>query len=387
MTTSRLGASHVRRAAWVAWGVLFLVVAGLVVSGSDRTVTHAYWQAGADWLAGRALYAESGRGFIYLPQAAILFAPLSAVPLPVADISWRLLTIGAYACGVWRMARLVDRDAAATLFPPMTGVCLPLAFDCARNGQATLLVTALMILAVANMADRHWTRASAWLCLGVAMKPLGAFLLLLAAVLYRPMRVRLLAGLSVVAAIPFVTQHPEYVISQYQAWARMLTVGATVGDPEDWATWFGLLSLAGLRPSAGEQAAMQIAAAGLTIVICLFAARRRTTQAAVWIFAFHACFLMLFSPRTENNTYAVLAPAIAALSAQAWVVDQRHVAGAALASLAVVTTASYELGRRLLPDRPPTWLAPLMTVCFTIYAVIRVCRRAEAAPALEGSGD
>jgi len=378
MTTAWLRSSHAVRFAWAAWGLLFLIMAGIVISGGDRTVTGNYWQAGASWLAGRPLYAGTGHGFIYLPQAAIAFAPFSALPPLIAGVLWRLLTIGAYAYGVRCLASLGEDHAGIALFPLMTALSLPLAWDSARNGQATLLVTALMILAAVDLADQRWTRAALWLCLGVAVKPLGTFLLLLAAVLYKPVRGRLVAALAFVAVIPFLMQRPDYVISQYRAWAAMLTVGAHVGSAEDWAQLFGLLSIAGLHLSTVVQTVMRAAAAVLTLTVCLFAKRRQASaQAAVSLFVFHACFLMLFSPRTENNTYAALAPGIAVLCAQAWLIESRRLVGVALAALAVITAGGYELGRRILPASPPTWLAPLMTVFFTAYAVSRVWRARE----------
>jgi hypothetical protein len=358
-------------AACAAWGVLFLIVAGIVVLGGDRTVTHHYWGAGANWLAARPLYDGGVVAFIYLPHAAVLFTPFALMPFQVAEVSWRFLTIGAYAYGVWRLACLSDRERASDLFPMMTLVCLPVAFDSARNGQATLLVTALMIAAVEDLARQRWTRAAVWLYLSVCIKPLGVFLLVLTALLYRPMRVRLLAGLAIVAPLPFLAQRPDYVVSQYQAGAHMAVAIASVAPPE-YSHVFSLMTVAGIRPSATLQAVIRILAAVATVAACLFAVRRHTpAQTAVWLFVFHACAITLFSPRTELTTYAALAPAIAVLCARAWRIERRHLAGAALMSLAVVTALSYELGRLLLPGHPPTWPAPLMAVCFTIYALRR----------------
>jgi hypothetical protein len=366
-------------AAWSAWAMLFLVTAGLVLAGSDRTVTLNYWRAGADWLAGQPLYTGTGHGFIYLPQAACLFVPFSLLPFQAAEICWRLLTIGTYAYGVWRLACLSDRDAPEVLFPLMTAVCVAVAFDAARNGQATLLVTGMIVLAVETLAARQWTRAAVWLCLGIAVKPLGVLLLVLAAVLYPPVRVRLLAGVLMAAVVPFALQRTGYVVSQYTAWATSLGAGAAAGSPEDWAQIFGLLSVAGVRVPALGQMAMQVAAAvGLALVSVSVARRHTRRQAAVWIFVWHACVLMLFSPRTENNTYAVLAPAMGLLFARAWAIERRPLTAAALASLAILMTAGYEIGRRVLPGRPAAWVAPLVAVCFMVYAVTRAARDAPA---------
>jgi alpha-1,2-mannosyltransferase len=361
------------RAAWLAWGIVLAVMAAMVVSGSDRTVTPHYWQAGARWLAAQPLYAATGHGFIYPPHAAIAFAPFAIVPLPIADLLWRLLTIGAYAHGVRRLARLGAHASPAELFPLATAIGIPVAADGARNGQATLLVTGMMVFAVVALANRQWTRAAAWLAVSIALKPLGAMLLVMAAVLYPPMRLRLLAAMALVAIAPFAAQHPAYVLDQYRAWAHMVTIGSSVGADQDWAQVFSVLSVLRLQVTAGWQALIRAAAFLLTVVTCIKVRRKYpAAEAAFLLFVVHACFVMLFSPRTENNTYAVLAPAIAVLGARAWLVERHRLAGAWLASLAGGITVSYELGRRILPGRPATWLAPLMAICLSVFVGRRI---------------
>jgi len=372
-------------AAWAAWGIFYLVMAGIVLSGSQRTVTPVYWQATVNWFTGHPLYTQTGHGFIYLPQAGIVFAPFAALPPLAADVLWRLLTVTAYAVGVRRLANLGGRDAGAELFPLMTCLCIPLAWDSARNGQATLLATALMIFAVVDLADRRWGRVALWLLLGLAVKPMLAFLLLLAGLLYRPMRIRLLAGIALLAAVPFLLQRPDYVLDQYREWARMLVIGAKLGADQSWAQIFGMLSTAGIEVAAPFQTGIRATAALLTVALCLLARQRNTpAQAAVFLFVLHGCFLMLFSPRTENNTYSALAPAIAVLCAQAWLVTFRPRTGMGLATLAAGILGSYEIGRRLVPGSPPNWLAPLMCVCFTAYAVVRLLH-GENNPAAQGA--
>jgi hypothetical protein len=140
--------------AWIAWAIFFLVIAGIVVSGSDRTVTPEYRHAVERWLRSEPLYNDTGNGLIYLPHAAAPFAPFAVLPAPLGDVLWRLLTVFAFAAGVRRLATHGGGDSGRELFPLMTALCIPLAADSARNGQATLLVTAMMVLAVADLAPR-----------------------------------------------------------------------------------------------------------------------------------------------------------------------------------------------------------------------------------------
>ena len=153
------------RLAGFAWAFLFAVTAVLVLAGSRRTVTGNYREAACLWFLGKDLYENTirtGHGILYLPQAAILFAPFTWLPYAVGEIAWRAVSISAFAAGLRRYASLAGRDSGAELFPLMTALSLPLAFSCARNGQSTLLISALMMLAVADLADRRWWRAAAW---------------------------------------------------------------------------------------------------------------------------------------------------------------------------------------------------------------------------------
>lgn len=365
--------SRMVRSAWLAWGMLLAVMAALVVVGSDRTVTPNYWQAGVRWLDGRPLYATTGHGFIYLPHAAIIFAPFALLPVALADVLWRILTITTYACGLRRLSQLGDQATGVELFPMATMICLPVAWDGARNGQATLLITGLLIFAVAALARQRWTQAAGWLVASIAIKPLGVVMLVLVAVLYSPMRLRLAAAVLLLAISPFAAQHPSYVLDQYRAWAGMAMIGSSVGADQDWAHIFNVLNAVSLTVSAAWQAIIRAAAVLVTMLTAMKAQRKYpTAEAAFLLFVVHAALVMLFSPRTEHNTYALLAPAISVLAARAWMVERHRAAGAWLASLAGGIAVSHELGRRLLPGRPATWLAPLMAICFSVFVGRRI---------------
>jgi hypothetical protein len=80
------------------------------------------------------------------------------------EVIWRLVNIAVFAFGIFHFARLVGGSSGKGLFPLMTLVTLPLAWDCARNGQATLVITGLMLLAVVDIVRTRWWRAVLWLC-------------------------------------------------------------------------------------------------------------------------------------------------------------------------------------------------------------------------------
>src|SRR5687768_10391283 len=83
-----IGPADVQRA-WLLWGVLFLVIAVLIVRGDKRTVVNHYRAAAHAWMAGEPLYNDTGHGFLYLPSSAVLFVPFAMLPDVLGDIAWR----------------------------------------------------------------------------------------------------------------------------------------------------------------------------------------------------------------------------------------------------------------------------------------------------------
>jgi hypothetical protein len=76
---------------------------------------------------------------------------------------------------------------------------------------------------------------------------------------------------------------------------------------------------------------------------------------------------MLFNPRTENNTYAMLGPAIAVFCGQALLVERRPKTAAALATSAIVILGSHQITRWITPPPRAVWLAPLVCTGFLAF--------------------
>jgi len=362
------------RGAWIGWLVLFLATAAIIAGGSVRTVVPAYREGALSWIAGEIIYKHLGvGGFTYLPQAAILFIPFAVIPKIAGEVLWRLVSIGVFAGGLFRFAGLARGRSERELFPLMTLVTLPLAWDCARNGQATLALTGLMLLAVVAVARERWWRATLWLSLGISVKPLMIVLVLLIMAIYRPMTWRVLAGMLATALVPFVTQHPAYVADQYAACWRNLTTAAHVGAAEGgWTSPFHALRMGGISVSEHLQTGIRLAGAAATLALCGMARRRHdAARSAVLLFALAAVYLMLFSPRTENNTYAMLGPAIAVFLAGAFLLDHRPAEGILLSCMGVVLAGSRQIERFLTPQAATSWVSPLVAAVFCGYVVMK----------------
>lgn len=362
------------RSAWFLWGILFLVVAGIVFAGSMRTVVPSYRMAALSWVSSQGLYDGTGvGGFVYFPQAAILFIPFAMLPEVLGEALWRLLNIGVFAFGLHGFARLAGERTRTMLFPLMTLVAIPLAWDCARNGQATLAMTGMMLLALVDVARNQWWRATLWLMLSVALKPLSIVLVLLLMAIDRPLTWRLLLGMVALALFPFLTQHPAYVVQQYSACIQNTMTAAHVGVvAHGWTTPFTALRVAGLDVPERVQTVIRLVAALATLGICFLARKRHdAARSAVYVFSFAAAYILLFSPRTENNTYVMLGPAIGVFLAQAFLIEKRYAMGALLSVIAVSAAAGRGLARVLAPHTEAIWMSPLMGTCFGLYLLAR----------------
>lgn len=357
------------RAAWGGWVVLLIWSLAVTLFGPPRTVVPAYRQAAVAWTNSTAVYDDTGHGFLYLPQGIVLFLPLAWCSQMAGEVGWRIVNLSLFVAGLWRLAQLGGRFRAAQLFPLMTLLVLPLAFSSARNGQATLAMTGVMMLAAVDLAERRWGAAAAWLTLGVAIKPLAIVLGMLTFALYRPMRWRLLAGASALAAAPFLTQWPEYVVSQHVACFDMLRTASDVAQSTLWAEPFSVLKMLGLDAPPAVRTATRLIAAVMTLALCWIAQRRFSAeQAAATIFSFAVAYVMLFNPRTENSTYVAMATSIGLFFALACLDNRRRTAGW-LAAVAIGIVSSRMVGGWFGTPFQAVWLAPIMGVGFLGFLV------------------
>lgn len=367
--------SRDERNAWIVWSAFFLTVVAGILIGRGTSVTWQYAGAAQNWLHQAPLYRCDGRGFLYLPQAAILYIPFTFLPNALAEIVWRLLTIGLFAAGAFRLCRTAESTAGVRLFPLVTCLTIPASISAARNGQATLIIAGLMMLAVEELWRERWLRATLLLSLGLAFKPLTLVMLLLVAALYPPMLPRLLAGVGIVAAIPYALGPWQYVNSQYVAFGEMLAAAAHEGGHHPWAHIFGMLQTAGIEIEWRVQTALRAIAAAATLLAGWLARRRLpTARCPVYLFALSACYLMLFNPRTENNTYALVAPAIGLFCAEAFLVRRQPLVAWRIVGMSIGIVGGYEIGRRLAPGVSPVWLAPLMCTFFNVFVLVRLTR-------------
>jgi len=361
---------------WAGWAVLFLATSAIILHDSSRSIFPIYQYAALAWFKGQQIYEMSGiGGFTYFPQAAILFSPFAILPRAAGEMAWRLVSIGAIALALRSFGSLVAERSGKNLFPLMTLVAIPIVWDCARNGQATLLMTAVMLMAVVDVARLHWWRATLWLALAVAIKPLAIVLVLLIAAINRPMTSRALFGMVLLALFPFLTQRPGYVVEQYVTCLQNMAISAHVGvAAHGWTSPFtALRAVTGIDVPEKLQTLMRLAGALGTLVLCYVSRRRHdAATSAIFLFSLAALYVMLFSPRTENNTYAMLGPALALFLARAVKIEGRSGEAILLGVMALALVASRPIERLLAPHAEQIWLSPLVAACLAVYVIVKL---------------
>ena len=360
--------------AWVGWALLFLTAAAIIASGGTRTVVPSYRIAAWNWIAGGPLYNGDGiGGFVYFPQAAVLYIPFAIFPPVVGEVLWRLVIIAVFAAGVRSFSRLAGERQAKELFPLASILAIAMAWDCARNGQSTLIMAGFMLLAVVGMARRQWWRATLWLALAVALKPLAIVLVLLVMAIDRHMSWRVLLGMLILALSPFLLQHPSYVMQQYVSFVQNSAAAAHVAVVgHGWTSPFTALRVAGVNVPEQVQTVIRLVAAAGTLALCFVVQRRQyPARTAVFVYALAALYIILFSPRTENNTYALLGPAMGLFLADAFV-SKRTAEGIFLAVIALADLGSRTIERMIAPEADPVWLSPLMATVFAGYVLVRL---------------
>ena len=384
-------ASKANSVTWIAWAIFLLAVCTVLFwKETGKPVNRAYACGAQRWLAHESLY-DGGSGFIYLPQSAILYAPFHLLPYAAEQILWRIVTVGLFAVGVFRLSRLVGNQGAVSFFPLVSLLVLPKTWTSAYSGQATLAMAGLLMMALAEIRERKWSRSAALLVAALAFKPLAIVLILLVGAIYRPMIARLALGLALLFVAPYLARDAQYVNGQYVAALPMFDDAMKMGLEPNWAQIFSLGSLVGFQISEQWQTLTRIALALVTLALCRRASRHTTRNSKpgslgqraagpapdlLLIYALATAYLLLFNPRSENNSYVMLSPVLAVFCARAYYVERRTTRAGLLGAGVVALVAGHEVCGLLTPDAGFIWTSPLVCLLFAVDCVLAVIRGA-----------
>lgn len=364
-----------------AWGIWFAVILGIcilsIVTGFTRSVTGAYAAGAERWLDSSDLYREGIHGFLYLPQAALIYLPFDQLPPWLGGSLWRIVSIGLFAWGLFRFSRCMGRLSGAELFPLMTLLAILPSLAAFRNGQMTVPMCGCLLLAGAAFADARWWWTVFWLCLAVALKPLAVVLLLLALAIEPALWWRLPVGIVVLLLLPFGFQSPGFVAETYGRFIEKLNVAGSPGFDTSYSDVFGTIRVFDIDAPESIKTTLRGLAAFGTLLASWVAMRRfGRTGGTTFMVLLALVYILLFNPRTENNTYVMIAPVIASTAAGCFLVGRWTFAGWILTLFMVLIATNFELTKHVTPGRE-TWLCPLLTIMIGLWLigliVIRVC--------------
>src|SRR5262249_51299839 len=151
-------------------------------------------------------------------------------------------------------------------------------------------------------------------------------------------------GILAVAVLPYLTQHPEYVTSQYLAWRESMNAVVQLERRIPFAHLFRMLEIAGWVVPMFAQTIVRLMVAAALLGVLWFARRRLTRERyAIYLFTLTTGYVLLLNPRSENNGYAFLSPAIGLFLAEAFLVERNRPRSTAIAAIAVGMLGGYEV--------------------------------------------
>lgn len=360
------------------WALLAVCMAGIVLrSTPERTVVNAY-RLGADrWLSGKPLYNTTGHGFLYFPQAAILFIPWSILPHWWGEVLWRTFSILSLAISTASLCKTAASNRWETSFLRVSLVGMIFSLAAVRSGQMTVVMTACLLFCLSDLMQARWTRAAGWLWLGFALKPIILPCLLLVTALWiRQLGWRMIVGGLLTAALPFLFQSPGYVWEQYRLLPAMLQSAHDLGHRELFPHLFGMLEvLGGHLPEHFHTITRAIAGLATLILAAVMKRRMTTRDFVLFLGAFAAGYILLFNPRTESSTYLLIGPFIG-YSLDRCQDQGRRVDVALLSIITTFIIGNYELGQHLFSGNGIHVLAPFATILFLAW-LLREPRRSD----------
>lgn len=350
----------------------------------ERTVTDNYRGAAMLWRQRADLYTPGPDGFLYFPQSAILWVPFTLPPLRVGELLWRTLCLGLFASAVYRLARVgwgdevksgevvvprVSAEPWPIMFLVMTVLCIAPGAGSTRNGQMNIPIAALLGHATVDITQARWWRSAALLVLSLGLKPIVLPAILLAAAL-RPKELlpRLILICVALAALPFATAPPGYVLRQYENCIEKLRASAD-GVGGRWNDFAGILRTLSFEPPGALMLAVRGLAAAVSFGAVVVVSRRfNAARAAVVLLTLSAVYMTAFNPRAEANTYVIVAVPLAYLACRALFETRERGVGVALLLAAVGNGFS----RTLLGGNQ--WLRPAIGLAVFGFVVVEVLR-------------
>ncbi|WP_252179197.1 glycosyltransferase family 87 protein [Endozoicomonas sp. 4G] len=366
------------------WGLaVILIFVKVVLEPGHHTVLDSYLLGAERWIDRVKLYSGPG-GFIYTPTFAVLFVPVTKLPVFLADLLWRLFTIGLYAWASLRLLKHFQEYSGETLFNRFglfSLIAVPLAFSGFRNGQFNVVLIAAMMLVVSQIIEQRWNSAALILAFIMSLKPTFIVFFLLATTLFRPLWLRVPVMLLAFLSLPLMFGL-DYGVEQYKHFLEMAHSAVDLGvTTPNWASFFNIpAQLFNVSVPESLQNIIKVMLAAITWAACFYAiVRHGTKNGLIYLLSFAACYHVMFNPRSVNTDYIILGTTLAfwfATAAFQWR-DKTLTWTTGLIALGVLF--AFDISRTLVTGAT-SWFNPLMATVFTGVLIWQLSRKRVFAP-------
>lgn len=353
------------RREWLALLAVSLAVAAYVgVGGGGGWIDLRVYRLGGETVFLGGLYDvrlhPEGLAFTYPPIAAMLFAPVAALPVSVAAALWSFGTVVALGYAVGLVVRVLSPAAPWWTSPALTAGSLALepVWSHLSFGQINTLLMALVVHDLLR-ADRRWSGALVGLAAGLKLTPLVFVVFLL---LVGRIRAAALAAGSFVATVVV-----GFLVTPRDAWAYW-TALAGDADRVGGVAYAGnqsalsvLWRLLGHEPSTLVWLVVAGALGVGTLLLGVVAWRRGDAVGSVLGTCLAAAAMLLASPISWNHHWVWAVPLVLVL----WHLGAVPARAVALAWVLVTAAAVVRWPPRS-GDREVLW-TPLEQVAGNAY--------------------
>lgn len=324
--------------------LLVVYAAGVVVATLQRGVWNRehttfpiFRQSFLHLVSHQNLYAsypaEQGGGaadlFKYSPSAAVLFAPLTLMPFPVALLLWNAANAGLLVYALTRLLPRRQANLALLLLAPEVFVSV-------QSSSSNGLVAALILLAACAYEEGRLVRAGYAVVVGAAIKvfPLASFVFALLQARRRRAIVAGVACFALVLLLPLLVVSPAHLLQQYRWWGALQARDAT-------DMLFGLSLMRQLRDWSGitwPNWTFQLIGTGVFLLPPLL--RRdawRNPSFRIQYLCSLLVYVVLFNHQAERQSYVIAAAGCVIWAvASPWSMDRAVLLVLALAGVPTV---------------------------------------------------
>lgn len=238
--------------------------------------------------------------FFYAPQFALMFHPLSVIPMSVAVFLWLLLGAGLFYIAL-QMLPATNMNKTIIFFIALSDL-----INSFQNLQTNAINTALMLLIFVFLHHHKFMLAAfcVAICLSIKIYPAAAAILFL----FYPHKLRFLIWSTLFTLalffIPLLFVPMEYYFSCLQNWIRTVTE-----DAND-KFIYNSPSLIGINyswlPRPLNHFYIQLAGLLLVFVPLVKIVKRQVNTSFIFLYlAFIMLFVVIFNHATESPTYII----------------------------------------------------------------------------------